>query len=275
MYELRYVKKRKRNKWIAVGAGVSTIVITSFAIVAFLGRYVGTFTVSLNTGNVELALSDSLDFENPVSFMRVNSLPSYHENTYRHLPEDAVLDSEETDYLNGATYKADGTTVDSINYFKYTFFVKNVGQIDAGYTMKLNIVENTTTKDGRGIDDTLRVMIYENDGNKVTNHEKKIYAKKSATHHIAEDGSANFQEPITVSEYDSNSEEPFLGYAEMFESESVISTITVSGFAPGDIRRYTLVTWLEGYDLQSNQFQLAPQGATLKLGVEINAYENQ
>ena len=40
----------------------------------------------------------------------------------------------------------------------------------------------------------------------------------------------------------------------------------------GEVRKYTVVTWLEGF--RSSNDKLAPEGASIKLGVEINAYEN-
>ena len=38
--------------------------------------------------------------------------------------------------------------------------------------------------------------------------------------------------------------------------------------------RYTVVYWLEGYDPQSTTELTPPQNALIKLGVEINAYED-
>ena len=47
----------------------------------------------------------------------------------------------------------------------------------------------------------------------------------------------------------------------------------VDNFIRNDIRRYTIVFWLEGYDPQSRPDEEHPEGATLKLGVDISAYE--
>lgn len=273
MYELKYVKKRKRNKFIAIGTGVSTIVVTSLAIVAFLGRYVGTFTVALNNGNVSLSLSRTHDFVAQSSFLRVDSLPKYQERTYSQLPDSDALDSENTTYLDWANKKSDNVTVTSIPFFKYTFFLKNVGTAPASYSMKILILDSKAGSDGRKIEDTLRVMIYENEGSSAEHH-NEIYAKRSPNHHIDEDGNVSFAEAITVDPSRADEFNPFLGYAKEFESDSVITTISTDGpFDTGAIKRYTLVTWLEGYDLQSENFKTAPVGANLRLGVEINAYE--
>ena len=274
MYELEYVRKRKRRKLVAIGAGIASVVVSTFSIVAFLGRFVGTFTVSLDTGDVELALSKSSSFKTTSSFLRIDSLPTFQETTYLNLPSDEVLDSEETDYLVGANLKDDEKTITSLNYFKYTFFVKNVGNKTAGYTMKVKITDNKADKDGTSLEDTLRVMIYETDVNNNQLIDKKVYAKRAAIVH-EHDGEVDYREPISISEQMAISEDQFPGYAEIFTSANEITTIPVTNFAKDDIRRYTLVSWLEGEDLQSDHRSFAPKGAKLKLGVEINAYENK
>lgn len=274
MYELQYVKKRKRRKWVLISAGIATVVVSSLSIVAFLGRYTGTFTVALNTGSVELALSETMDYRKPETFLRVDSISEFHEFSYSYLPSDENLDNEQMNYLYGAIYDEAGENVESMNFFKYTFYVKNVGRVYAKYSMKINITDNKAGEGGRKLDDTVRVMLYENDTTSDT-HKKTVYAKRAAIHHIDEEtGEVDFREPVSVPLNQANEFEPFCGYAEMFESDSCIATVDVGGFAPGQTRRYTIVHWLEGYDPQSNNYQAPPKGATLKLGVEINAYEN-
>ena len=58
----------------------------------------------------------------------------------------------------------------------------------------------------------------------------------------------------------------------MFDSSQVVTTFSDQPIDVDEVRRYTIVTWLEGF--QSSNTELAPKGATIKLGVEINAYEN-
>ena len=276
MYELQYVKKRKRRKWVAIGGAIATVGVSTLAIVAFLGRYVGTFTVSLNTGDLDLSLSDSSAFKRKESYLRVNELPQFHEFTYQSLPDASVIDSEEATYLHGANYDKNGN-VESLDYFKYTFFVKNSGKIPAKYRISINITDNKAGEDGRTLDDTLRVMLYENTLNNDDHKLKGIYAKRSATQHTDEKGEVSFKEAVSVSkEMAAYYGEPFLGYAEEFESYNVIANIEPEeAIGVGEIRRYTIVNWLEGYDPQSTNSTIAPKGARLKLGVEINAYENK
>ena len=63
---------------------------------------------------------------------------------------------------------------------------------------------------------------------------------------------------------------PYL--AEMFETDHTVATLSTKGFTKGEIKRYTIVTWLEGEDIDAQGNP--PKGGNLKLGVTINAYEN-
>ena len=274
MYELNYVRKKKRRKLVALVTGISGIVVASLAIISFLGRFVGTFTVRLETGHVQLGLSQEKNFETISSYLRVGDIPSLQETTYGVVMGygDDTLDTDETDYSIGFTYKKDGTTIKSTKFFKYTFFVKNVGDSDAAYDLNVNIVDSEQHEDGRMVEDTLRVVLYENEG--IYDHQKTVYAKRSAIHHLDENGQVSFNEAISVSEADATSANPFYGYAEMFESSSRIVSIHNDDFVSGMSKRYTLVFWLEGYDPQSSNLEDAPLNAKIKLGVEINAYEN-
>ena len=267
MYELEYVRKRKRRKFILLGAGASTVVISSLSIVAFLGRFVGTFTVSLETRNVELTLSEKSDFAISSSYLRVNSVSSFQEFTYSDFSYygDEVIDSEDSSYELGINpTKEDGTQ--TFNFFKYTFFVKNVGATPAAYNFSLNIVENVLSKDGRSLDNTMRVMMYENG-------EKKVYANAEQTPRMDASGNPDYRSPISIDEKDATEANPFMGYADTFASSDVVTTISGREINIGETKRYTIVTWLEGF--RSSNLETAPEGATIKLGVEINAYEIQ
>ena len=62
--------------------------------------------------------------------------------------------------------------------------------------------------------------------------------------------------------------------AQTFADSKTVAEYKVSGFATQQIKRYTIVIWLDGNDPQSNPELEYPEGATLKLGVDIAAHEN-
>lgn len=271
MYDRKLVKKRKRRIAAAIVGCACTFATAALIIVSFLGRYTGTFTITLDENNVDLSLSLKKDFKDPSTVLLVNSLPQYDEKDYNYiLANKNVIDTEETDYLQGLN---DGNTLD---YFKYTFYVKNTGGKTARYNFMVNILENSPdTKTGeRYLDDVLRVAIYESDNlDSVSEGEPTVYAKRAYTPHKNENDEYTYQEYKSVSREDATEDDICYGFAEMFESKDRIATLRVKNFEPEQIKRYTIVTWLEGNDPES--IGEAPQGAKLKIGVEINAYENE
>lgn len=280
MYELRYVNKRIRRIAVAITAGISASGISVFSIVAFLGRFVGTFTVSLDNANVALTLSENSSFARKESFLHIDALPKWGESTYYDLPADELVDNEETDYLYGAQLDPDTGDIERLNFFKYTFFVKNVGNVAARYTLKINIIDNQPSVEGEDISDTMRVMLYQN-LQRSDEHEKVVYAKRAERdrQRVNDSNSEDDpdylierKEPISIREDEATKAYPFPGYAELFESDTVIATTSVDTFVVNEVMRYTLVMWLEGYD--GNSLGHAPEGAKMKLGVDIKAYEN-
>lgn len=284
MYDQKLVKKRKRRIGALIGTSISMAGVGALVIVAFLGRFVGTFTVSLNNENVEISLSETKAFDDPTSFLMIDALPPYGEYTYSKIidEKETVLDSEETTYLSGCKIDAETGNLIETQYFKYTFFVKNTGTVTAKYDFHLNILENTLSDDGRSLLDTLRVMVYENDantdehnklGDKELNPNHQVFARRAYQGNYIGDKKV-WNEYIAYSAKGEADQQAY-GLADLFESEQRITTSSVRNFEKDDIKRYTIVTWLEGSDPSSASDSSAPKGATLKLGVEINAYENE
>ncbi len=278
MYELEYVKKRKRRKVAVITGGVSTIVVTSLSIIAFLGRFTGTFTVSLDTANVQLTLSEKSTFLTQTSFLRIDNLAPFSEYTYEWFDEytDDQIDNDLSNYSLGYVYKGESNTVQFVKFFKYTFYIKNIGNVNASYDFTLKVLELKASSDGRKLDDTLRVMIYDNP---LESHEsRKIYGK-AGKGRIGPDGiSVDYRPPISISEETANIRgNEFPGYVDKtFINSEVIAQYKKVDLRVGEIKRYTLVTWLEGElsNSQTESEETAPKGASIKLGVEINAYEN-
>lgn len=264
MYRLEYVKKRKRRKRVAIVGGISTVVVATFAIVAFLGRFVGTFTVSLETRNVDLTLLEKKDSTAHTSFLRVSDLPAFQEYTYKYLKDiDGFenIDNEDSSSFMGANYDS-SQQITSLNFFKYTYYVKNVGSKKAKYDWSVNILEDVKAKDGRSLLDTVRVMIF-------VDGEHKVYGQ--AATELNDEG--DYRSPVSVSKEQADDNFPFEGYAYLFTSSKVITTFQGQEINVGELKRYTIVTWLEGF--RSSDEEFAPRGAKIKLGVEINAYENE
>ena len=273
--DLGYVKKRKRKKVVAILTALAAMGVGVFVLVSFLGRFVGTFTVALDTGSVKLSLSEKSSFDNSTSYIKIDALPAFDLCSFTSLPAADEVDNENTSYLYGTTKDSKGNS--SMKYFKYTFFVRNTGNIAADYDLNVNLTKNVPSADGRYLDTLLRVLVYENDASS-NEHSYTVYARASETPNQTygfEEGETTFKEYISYDRPDKAEAhgDQFPGFAEMFKSDNVIATLPVRNFQQGDSKRYTLVAWLEGEDQQAKGNP--PEGGNLKLGVTINAYENQ
>ena len=274
MYDLLYVKKRRRRKIAALVSLVTGISITSLVIISFLGSKVGAFSVSIKNSSVKLSLCEKESFDNATSYLRIQDLYSFEEFSYLDLPEDEDLDNESTLYNDERALGFDDKhNPVCMYYLKYTFYVKNSGNTPARYNLSINLTDRSKSSDGteRMIDDTLRVKVYENiPGEQRT--KPRIYAKEAAGNNYLENGEITRREFVgynSIGSYESD-EHP-LAYT--FKSPDVICEYDVSNFTKDSIRRYTVVLWLEGDDPQSNSSDEPPEDAKLKLGVEIRAYE--
>lgn len=282
MYDLQYVKKRRRRKIAAVVSLIASIGVASLVVTSFLGRTVGTFTVAVTNSTVKLALSKTEKLENTTSYLRIEKLLPIRETTYDSLPKDDILDNEETAYDYG-TNMDDNGNAESLQYVKYTFYVTNEGTTTAKYNLTVTLADRKKSDDGteRTLDDTLRVMVYENDPIAGTNNEPQIWAKEAKEYNYTKgtesnpDGEKTRREFVSYYPTASNQEDDehkLVDYS--FLPGTDIVKYVVPNFRHHDVRRYTIVIWLEGEDPQSDNSTLFPEGATLRLGVNIKAYEN-
>ena len=275
MYDLQYVRKRRRRRIAALVALICSIGAACLVVTSFLGRTVGTFTIAVTNTDVRLALSKKADLSDATTYLRVDKLYPLRETSFDNLPAHDVLDNEENDYDYGLVRDKNGNP-DSLNFIKYTFYVSNIGSTIARYNLTVKLGDRKEAVDGtqRGLDDTLRVMVYENDPSATDSHDYTVFAKEAAEYNYDEEGNKTRREFISTYPSGSNKEDDFHKLAESFLPGQAIVKYTASNFKKGDIKRYTLVIWLEGEDPQSDNSKEIPEGASLKLGVDIAAYEN-
>ena len=274
MYDLQYVRKRRRRRIAALVALISSIGVACLVVTSFLGRTVGTFTVAVTNTTVKLALSKKADLSDATSYLRVDKLYPLRETSFENLPSHDLLDDEKQDYDYGFVYN-DAGDPDSMSFIKYTFYVTNLSSTIAKYNLTIKLGDRNESNDGtkRGLDDTLRVMVYENDP-ATNSHDYTVYAKEAAEVNYDSEGNKTRREFISTYPSGTNKEDDEHKLAETFLPGQSIVKYTASNFKKGDIKRYTLVIWLEGEDPQSDNSKEIPEGASLKLGVDIAAYEN-
>lgn len=189
---LRMDKLQKALVVLALAFGVL------FAL-SFMQENMGNFTINLN--RLELfrrgvAIADNGDFNNATARLAADAVDNGTNIAADDLPDN--LDSVDGSH-NGK------------NYVAYTFYIRNAGKTDLGYSAKLKVVSAS-----KGVDKAARVRVYRNG-------EPTTYAAAAA------DGSP---EPNT----------------EPFASKDVVTTICHANFRVGDVDKYTVVIWLDGDD---------------------------
>jgi len=262
--DMKYVRQRRARKIIAASGSACAGTATIIAVVALLAQRPGAFVVSLDNSASRLSLGTNPTSSEQVTYMNAGELPNFveYENESLNLFSDESLDSQLFNYRVDASTR-EGT----IKFFTCTFYVKNVGEVDAAYSLSLNFTSITKSKtEGYGLDSILRVRFYENkvtnDGNET--HKYRVFAKPSTTRpHEDEEGNTVYTEQISIEGS---------GYAEAFESQYRILTSNIDSIAPNEAYRYTFVFWLEGNDPDSFG-KKPPLDSNLNLGVSISAHE--
>lgn len=258
MYDFSLVKKKKRNKRVAIASGIGAVGVTALIIVSFLGHSVGSFTVNLKNEGVSLTMDTSSSFEKSTSYLNPTGFGSLvGQCTYSNFLTSSLsfdmIDNEETTFEIGNDSKG------GLKFFKFTFFLKNNGSNPAGYDMDIKILNNKApTNNAASLDQYLRFMVFEE------GREPVVYARRSNT--VFDDNGNYAKEYISGKPEQSN----YFGEAEPFIDD--INLISINNkLVPSETRRYTYLLWLEGEDPEGN---VIPKNASLRIGATINAYPN-
>ena len=188
---LRMDKLQKALVVLALAFGVL------FAL-SFMQENMGNFTINLN--RLELfrrgvAIADNGDFKNATARLAADAV----DNGTNIAADDLPADLDDIDGSHNGK-----------NYVAYTFYIRNAGKTDLGYSAKLKVVSAS-----KGVEKAARVRIYRNG--------------EPTTYAAAADGNP---EPNT----------------EPFASKDVVTTISHNNFRVGDVDKYTVVIWLDGDD---------------------------
>lgn len=198
-------KIKERNKRIRI-LKLAILIILLGLIVLYLvlqsvyGR--GSFVVNLDrefSSNKGIVLYESIEDKDYRQNLYAQSLERMTNISINWLPQG--LNDEKDGAHNGE------------NYIAYTFYLENQGKDTVNYWYSISIDDVL-----RGVDDAVRVMVYQNG-------EPIVYAKQTAS------GNA---EPGT----------------EKFYSDKYVVMKHKTNFTSGAIDKYTVVIWLEGDDPQ-------------------------
>lgn len=231
-------KWRKRFKYRKVSRFAITIcLLLSFTVIGLTiyGSNVGNFVVTVEKAvTVSMALADNAQFNNSSSLLTAEGLREMTHATYRHIPADIG--------------SKDGSDNDNVNYryMAYTFYAKNLTEIAVNYDVEIVI-----TKVYKNVDAAIRVMV-------IKNGEKKIFAKPQETGENIGQPEQNINDK-GISEY----------VVENFSSPASVYKGSVKAFSSGQVDKYTVVIWIEGWDPQCSD---SIKGGTIKMEMKFWAY---
>lgn len=269
-YEKSYVRKRKWKIASAIVLSLSLVVVTTFAIISFIGDKLGNYTVEAKDNTRSLTLDVSKTFNNKSTFLKANSISSIYAITADDMPSVGEIDSSslQGDHSGRKDVNGDGDYSEDL-YFAYTFYVTNVGVSSVNYSVKLKLEEvRRPSNIAVSILEYVRIRVFENTviSGQADTHDVKTYAK-AATY----PKNNEYREKI-VNEDDSDIYQDInKGYADEFYNEDYIINTQNNKTAidVDEIKRFTVVLWLEGSD--PDCIGNEPESAAIRFSMLIEA----
>lgn len=217
MHKFTVKRTGKQVMRLQIMIRVSAMVVLALFIIVLLlylfslfSNGAGRFTVSSSDGHRGLILSETADFADVTSVLNAEAVEKMDNITYDWLP----LDLTETDGSHNGK-----------DYLCYTFYVKNSGKEDLDYRAYIDIDYVKLN-----VDDAARVQLYRN-GEHVT------YAKPN------KDGNPEV-DPRT----DLTTQKEIQYETTPFVDPNTVCDYVRPDFKVGDVDKYTVVVWLEGWD---------------------------
>lgn len=218
------------KNFLLLGILVTGLLSAIIGVLAFFGQNMGTFVISLGDDafRTGIILSDNKEFRTSSPRLLVNPITN-----------SMPVSFDDIDIQGGMSTDGDFEDERHLTYIGYTFYLMNEGNTIVDVEFNIDLI--TVTKN---IDAAARVMlIQDNDVEHL-----KIYRKADSN-------------PINY--YDHTPYE--LTYD--FESSSRVCSNSFESFRPGDVKKYTLFIWLEGWDEDCNN---SVMGGQLRMDMTFN-----
>ena len=243
-----------RGLWALLGA--AALLLTTLFLFSLVSQMRGHFTINLTGGMFRegFTLSESKGFESPTT--RLFAQPA------EDVPCISVLDIAEDVPLVDGQYEGQ-------NYFAYTFYIRNEGESTVDYVWDLSI-----NSESQGLSKATWFMVFEDDRMQIF-AEADEKGKAQALPAFDDDTRGYRQRPLA--EYARDAEKLYQVVRttsagtyyrmvpEKFESDTRVTGGEVTGVAPMEVHKYTLVIWLEGDDPDCTDDKIGGH-----LGVDMN-----
>ena len=207
---LGFRKRRIRNRIVTLGIIISGMLSVAFAIITFYGQNAGNFVISVDeAARIRgILISEEPTFEQQLSRLMTNPVEEARDMTY------SWLKIEEVEATNGNYTDPDH------DYLAYTFYVQNSGNETVDITYYIRITEVH-----RRLDHAVRILVIE-DG------VQTMYQMPDRTDEF---GNPPYYPDIMPESV------PFL-------TQQMVMRRTFTNFKPGQIKKFSVIMWLEGYD---------------------------
>ena len=225
-----------RGIWVLLGAALLTV-LALFGM-ALVSQMRGYFTINLSDRMYKqgFTLSDTLDFKNPVSYLFAEP---------KEVTNISIIDIPANVDDNEGVY-------DATEFFAYTHFVRNEGDLAASYTWKLKI-----TGESQNLSSAVWAMV-------IVDGDMSLFAEANEdgnpqTLPAMDDNSRGYLDVPTMSlttkanDYwqiikTSGNISYYRVITEPFEGDDLIASGIQMNVQPGEVHKYTVVLWLEGDD---------------------------
>lgn len=191
----------------------------------------GTFVISLDDNAIELgiSISDKEDFTNQATRLLVNPVNNAMPVTFADI-----------DFGTAIATDGDMDPTGYNNFIAYTFYLRNEGNVSVDVSLDLATIKVTN-----GVDSAIRVAIVEDgivdsDGN-ITMTDGQLYMKleenmDQKTYSVLTSVQKEFYDKFKIHQFESDH----------------FGDYVLENFNPGDVKKFTLLIWLEGWDDDCN-----------------------
>lgn len=218
------------QKISVISIAVTGIMISVVIGFSIYGNNVGSFVIGIEEATrLSLTLSENGDFEGA----GITSV----------LSADGLKNATNTTYGRIPLDIDEGygakNDIGGKKYTAYSFYMKNTSSVAVSYGMSIKI-----TDVHKAVDDAVRIMV-------ITDGQREIYAKPKA------DGTPEAHLDISV---------PYITTA--FISATTVCSVETLIFSAGQVVKYTVVMWLEGWDEECVD---EIKGGAIKLSMQFSA----
>lgn len=280
-------KKTKRFAWIIFGIGF--VGCSMLAIIAFINKLSGQFTIKMDDNSINLRLSSQDDFADSSTYLRGSAL-TQATTINADFIDGATQDGGSEDTLSGEHSYVNRPNAekpeDYTTYFSaYTFYVQNLSEEAVNYSVSVLIDDyQNPSNQTASLLDIMRVRVYENstvEGQALSekSHASTCYGRASTSPYYDSDGNWINTDPIAQWTKDANSHvvpddssiqrDENKGYCTNFVNDSKVCERVYEGLQSKAIVRYTVVLWLSGED--PNAIGAQPEDASVTLSMHFSA----